>query len=79
MSPKRIYYIIFAVSRVTKIETYFRGLVTETDERTRVTNDWTVDKDFATQFADPQLAERVANTFRTVQEPIDFFVVTVSE
>jgi len=71
-------YVIKATSRVTNQVTYFNGYVsTQADGKISVTNEWTVDRRFATQFAYTQGLNSLLDSFRRLMVNIDVIIEEV--
>jgi len=71
-------YIIKAISRATFQITYFNGYVEQREDgKISVTNDWTTDRRFATQFAYTQALNSLLDSLRRVMENIDVIIEEV--
>lgn len=69
-------FIVFAVSRVTNIHTYFTGYVEMRSHASyAIQNKWSAERRFATQFATYELADKVAASFRNEHTLVDFLVL----
>lgn len=69
-------WIVFAVSRVTSIHTYYTGYVQQINAgRYSIENKWSAERRFATLFRTEELAQKVADTFKSENELIDFLVL----